>query len=170
LLVGIHILATMSNPRPIHNLNRDLRQSPDDAEPSFSYEDSAFLLRGEEHVEAEFHRRLQRPRGGGGGSGEGGSGSFWRTSEAPVPQWPGVAAGGSAPIGIEKITTVKERKTSGGLLGAALQLHSQSDATSDRDSTFISPSNGRRNTSSVSSMLGEVETFNKSDLIQIDLL
>lgn len=64
----------MSKPRPIHNINRELRSQPDDAEPSFSYEQESFLMGAkEEDVEDEFHRRLQSSRRDSGGS-------FWRTN------------------------------------------------------------------------------------------
>ncbi len=98
-----------SKPRPVHTLSRDLRETPDEAEPSFSYEDTAFMGGLEDDVEDEFHRRLastgkQPPVVGGS--------SFWRTDMPTLPTQP---------------VTLKERKSSGGLLGAALQLQSQSD-------------------------------------------
>lgn len=48
----------MSKPRPIHTIHRDLQDTPDDAEPSFSYERQSFLATQEEDMEDEFHRRL----------------------------------------------------------------------------------------------------------------
>lgn len=106
-----------SKPRPIHSsatatsaVSRDLRETPDEAEPSYSYEDSAFMGGLEDDVEDEFHRRLaitsRQPAVVGGSS-------FWRTDVPTLPTQP---------------VTLKERKSSGGLLGAALQLHSQSDS------------------------------------------
>eukprot|EP00934_Nitzschia_sp_Nitz4_P003673 Nitzschia sp. Nitz4//scaffold115_size69933//47363//53133//NITZ4_006008-RA/size69933-snap-gene-0.86-mRNA-1//-1//CDS//3329533517//3663//frame0 len=180
-----------SKPRPIHTLPRDLRETPDEAEPSYSYEDHAFLSSSLDNVEDEFHRRLAgSTRGSNSGGGHGSSStsalppltglkstivssastgavpgggigatlaatgprkdknlpdsngppsngspngnskaaaadhkassgsttsSFWRTNlPAKLPQFP------SQPV------VLRERKSSGGLLGAALQLHSQS--------------------------------------------
>ena len=137
-----------SKPRPIHTLSREIRETPDQSEPSYSYEDKAFIGDLGDDVEDEFHRRLslsnhnkQRDSGGGGGIGGGGIGSssfipagggsiastsggssFWRTDSAPL-------ALPSRPV------TLKERKSSGGLLGAAMQLHSQSSTLSDDKST-----------------------------------
>lgn len=101
-----------SKPRPIQTVSRDLREIPDEAEPSYSYEDNAYLGGLEDDVEDEFHRRLavaSKPPSMVGGS------SFWRTDVPTLPTQP---------------VTLKERKSSGGLLGAALQLHSQSDTAS----------------------------------------
>ena len=135
-----------SKPRPIHTLSRDLRNTPDEAEPSYSYEDNAFLGGLEDDVEDEFHRRLastsKRDTSGGGGGGGisapvsvtgnlvgtggpasgGAGGSFWRTDMLV----------GTLPV---MPVTVKERKSSGGLLGAALQLHSQASNVSDAGSS-----------------------------------
>jgi hypothetical protein len=113
------------------------------------------MVQAEDGVEDEFHRRLASNSrresstsshtsgahaaagGAGGGSGAGGGGppgSFWRTD---TPNWQGPAfssmqikpnttrggGGGDAPV------TVNERNVSGGLLGAALQLHSQTESS-----------------------------------------
>jgi hypothetical protein len=120
-----------SKPRPIHTLTREIREIPDQSEPSYSYEDDAFGGDLVVDKEDEFHRRMavtnpKRDSAGGGGTGSGssvggsnvaGSGNFWRTDIAPTLP--------SKPV------TLKERKSSGGLLGAALQLHSQSSTISD---------------------------------------
>lgn len=64
----------MSRPRPIHQPPREIRSQPDEAEPSYSYEQESFLLGArEEAYEDDFHRRLQSTRRDTGGS-------FWRTS------------------------------------------------------------------------------------------
>lgn len=71
----------MSKPRPIHTLHRDLRQSPDEEEPSFSYEEHIFD--GYEDDEDKFHRRLQSTshrRDSNEQRGSGSTASFWRTS------------------------------------------------------------------------------------------
>ena len=139
-----------SKPRPIHTLSREIRETPDQSEPSYSYEDKAYIGDLGDDVEDEFHRRLnlsnhnkQRDSGGGGGisggaggigsssfttpgggsiSGASGGSSFWRTDITPL-------ALPSKPV------TLKERKSSGGLLGAAMQLHSQSSTVSEDKST-----------------------------------
>jgi hypothetical protein len=65
----------MSNPRPIHIPHRPINEKADEAEPTFSYEQDYFLMRKEDDVEDEFHRRLN--------SGKQGTGvSFWRTSSS----------------------------------------------------------------------------------------
>ena len=71
----------MSKPRPIHSAPRLLRETPDEAEPSYSYEAETFLGREEDDVEDEFHRRLASNRLAreGNGTTGGASGSFWRT-------------------------------------------------------------------------------------------
>lgn len=101
-----------SRPRPFPALSRDLRETPDEAEPSYSYEDTAFMGGVEDDEEDEFHRRLastskQPPVVGGS--------SFWRTDLPTLPSQP---------------VTLKGRKSSGGLLGAALHLQSQSESSS----------------------------------------
>jgi len=144
-----------SKPRPIHMLSRDIRQTPDQSEPSFSFEDRAFMAGQVGDVEDEFHRRLimnnqnkqqqqqqkhrdssiggdtnsnslpsGSPAAGGSilGSNSGAQGSFWRTDSVPL-EFP------SQPV------TLKERKTSGGLLGAAMQLHSLSSHMSEETSS-----------------------------------
>ena len=61
-----------SHPRPIHQPPREIRNAPDETEPSFSYEQESFLPKSEDEVEDEFHRRLTGTnfwRGGGGGEG-----------------------------------------------------------------------------------------------------
>jgi len=138
------VIMPNSKPRPIHTLSREIRETPDQSEPSYSYEDKAFIGDLGDDVEDEFHRRLslnnhnkQREGGGGAGGigsssfitagggsivGASGGSSFWRTDSAPL-------ALPSRPV------TLKERKSSGGLLGAAMQLHSQSSSISDDKST-----------------------------------
>jgi hypothetical protein len=69
----------MSKPRPIHSSPRVLRSTPDEAEPSFSYEQESFLGDKEVDVEDEFHRRLagsRRETAHSSGIGQ----SFWRNS------------------------------------------------------------------------------------------
>eukprot|EP00980_Cylindrotheca_fusiformis_P020082 scaffold7161_cov133-Cylindrotheca_fusiformis.AAC.5 len=48
----------MSKPRPIHTIHRVLSDTPDESEPSFSFERQSFLTTQEEDIEDEFHRRL----------------------------------------------------------------------------------------------------------------
>jgi hypothetical protein len=203
-----------SKPRPIHTPHSHFRDTPDESEPSYSYEETSFMAQKEDDVEDEFHRRLashhHHSSSGGGGGGNnnkrlsGGSsnnlsggtgpstrgssgsldinpatgrGSFWRTEAAPQWQPRGTptsnSAGGAAsgndnssatpstsssvkasqkqqsnkksggvmgrligsgrnnsggPAGgfpKNDLMPKRERKTSGGLLGAALQLQSQ---------------------------------------------
>jgi hypothetical protein len=47
-----------STPRPIHTLHKPLRETPDESEPSHSYEETSFLAQKEDDVEDEFHRRF----------------------------------------------------------------------------------------------------------------
>jgi Leucine-rich repeat (LRR) protein len=80
-----------SRPRPISNhlQHREIRSTPDEAEPSFSYEQESFLAQDRAHegaddVEDEFHRRLAQQQSGqrreSSGSHSGGGSSFWRSS------------------------------------------------------------------------------------------
>ena len=89
-----------SRPRPIHNNlhHREIRSTPDEAEPSFSYEQESFMAQDRAHegaddVEDEFHRRLAQQQSGqrreSSGSHSGGGGSFWRSSTSEsAPQGP----------------------------------------------------------------------------------
>lgn len=55
----------MSKPRPIHRIHREIRSTPDEAEPSFSYEreqETYLQNQKEADVEDEFHRRSSHPR------------------------------------------------------------------------------------------------------------
>ena len=61
-----------SRPRPIHQPPREIRSTPDETEPSYSYEQKSFLPKSEDEVEDEFHRRLNS------------RGSFWRDSSSAV--------------------------------------------------------------------------------------
>ena len=132
----------MSKPRPIHSAHRDIRSSPDEAEPSYSYEQELTLGRDQvDDVEDEFHRRLagnsssnnRRDSHGSsnsviGGTSSGlmaGAGSFWRTDAPGWQQGPSFSSMNMKPS--TDTVMVNERKSSGGLLGAALQLHSQSE-------------------------------------------
>jgi hypothetical protein len=45
-----------SKPRPIHQLHRELRSTPDEAEPSYSYEQESFMAQREDEHEDAFHR------------------------------------------------------------------------------------------------------------------
>ena len=138
----------MSKPRPIHTTihSRDLRLAPDESEPSYSYEQESFLPREEDDVEDEFHRRLagssrrsdsSAASGGGGGGSGGPPGSFWRTD---TPNWsnqgPSFSSVQIKPA--KDVVTVNERKSSGGLLGAALQLHSQSEISQEPAPSTVS--------------------------------
>lgn len=66
----------MSKPRPIHLIPRAIQAVPDEAEPSFSYEQESFLSTKEEDAEDEFHRRLAA----GSRREYSGGTSFWRTT------------------------------------------------------------------------------------------
>jgi hypothetical protein len=89
-----------SRPRPISNNlhHREIRSTPDDAEPSFSYEQESFMAQDRAHesaddVEDEFHRRLAQQQSGqrreSSGSHSGGGSSFWRSSTSEsAPQGP----------------------------------------------------------------------------------
>jgi hypothetical protein len=146
-----NFLDTMSNnPRPIHTIHRDLRETPDEAEPSFSYEQESFLGREEDDVEDEFHRRLasnSRAREGSGGisSGSGAGGSFWRTDATPNWGQQGPNFNSARIIPNKDGTAAKERKASGGLLGAALQLQSQFEPNKEAN-TAVSTYQGRPET------------------------
>ena len=112
----------MSKPRPIHHPHRELRTSPDEAEPLFSsYEDSPYL--GDD-VADDFHNRLAKSRRESSGTHSGGS--FWRTTENTSssaahergPSFSSVHMKGKEPSSARK---------SSGLLAQALQSHSGSD-------------------------------------------
>ncbi|KAG7343390.1 Miro domain containing protein [Nitzschia inconspicua] len=234
---------TSPQPRPIHSSHDQLRDTPDESEPSYSYEETSFLAQKEDDVEDEFHRRFMlssttnsssnnnnsyfsgRLGGGSTNSNIGlgvatrgstgsvdaynsqsatGRSSFWRTEA--TPQWQsrgGTTSSSSSSIGAKKRSSgpevvlsstsattdnnkrgpqkqtrkggggvmgrlvgsgrnissgfaatsaaaaagggfpardtgfpKRERKTSGGLLGAALQLHSQGkESFSDKSIT-----------------------------------
>ena len=110
----------MSKPRPFHTLPRDLRSTPDEKEPSHSYEQESFLGGKEVDVEDEFHRKLAAgPRREGGNS-------FWRTSTAgESSQTPSLM---SVSLRKEKTDSVKERTS---LLSGAMQQY-ESPGQSDR--------------------------------------
>lgn len=57
-----------SKPRPIHQPHREIRSTPDDTEPSFSYEQESFLPKSEEEIEDAFLAQLNSRS------------SFWRSS------------------------------------------------------------------------------------------
>lgn len=62
--------ATMtSKPRPIHQPPREIRSTPDDTEPSYSYEQESFLPKSEDEIEDQFFRRLNSRE------------NFWRSSD-----------------------------------------------------------------------------------------
>ena len=46
-----------SQSRPFHQPSREIRSTPDKREPSFSYERECFLLKSEDKIEDDFHRR-----------------------------------------------------------------------------------------------------------------
>ena len=120
-----------SRPRPIH-FPRALRSTPDEAEPSFSYEQESFLGGKEDLVEDEFHRRLagsRRETSGAGGPGSSGN-SFWRTSTdssatSQSPSFSSVTFKG-------KTDNVKDRKGSS-LLAAAIESGDSFSNGNDRD-------------------------------------
>lgn len=213
-----------TQPRPIHSSHNQIRDTPDETEPSYSYEETSFLAQKEDDVEDEFHRRFlastnhhpynSRLSGGsanslpGGGNSGGvngtaanstrgssgsmdvnpaaGRSSFWRTEA--TPQWQargtsntsggnGDKRGGSKGAAVASMQPAtnntkpsqksrkvggvmgrligggrntssgapaggfpkkdslpkRERKTSGGLLGAAMQLHSQGNKNAAND-------------------------------------
>lgn len=62
-----------SNPRPIHQPHREIRSTPDETEPSFSYEETSFLPKSEDEIEDAFHNRLNQRS------------SFWRSSNNSEP-------------------------------------------------------------------------------------
>lgn len=104
-----------SNSRPIHNLHREIRSTPDEAEPTFSFERESFLASPELEKEDEFLRRLQsnhkHTASGGGG------GSFWRSSSAESSQPVFSSAVQHSAVNIR--SEAKKNK-SAGLLSAAL--------------------------------------------------
>jgi hypothetical protein len=123
----------MSKPRPIHHIDRELCSQPDDAEPSFSYEQESFLVGAKgEDVEDEFHRRLQSSRRDSGGS-------FWRTNsnsgEFAGPSFSSMSMKQRQDSTGASTTSVNERKTSG-RLGVALQMQSP-EQTDSIVSTFM---------------------------------
>ena len=175
----------MTRPRPIHSIHREIQDTPDEAEPSFSYERRSFLASQEEDMEDEFHRRLanhtpsrhsqpntpsQMGRGGGGSSSSSGGGggkgieSFWRSR--------GTTSGPSISFsedethhrfqgdGEETRQTPKgqRRPSMGGGIGAALLLHPTT-------LTAASPSQARQSTSQPQSLEGHAQpspTFSTS--------
>lgn len=114
-----------SKPRPIHQLHRELRSQPDEAEPSLSYEQESFLMGREDDVEDEFHRRLQNTRRDSGGS-------FWRT-EFGGPSFSSM----SMKQRQDSTASISERRgTSSGRLAVALQM-----GTSEQNESTVSASN-----------------------------
>lgn len=111
-----------SKPRPIA-FPRDLRSTPDEAEPSYSYEES-LLGAAELDVEDEFHRRLAGHRQSSS------HGSFWRsTSDASQANGPSFSSVHINAISGSAVTSSKRK--SSGLLGAALQAETQVSTVSD---------------------------------------
>ena len=71
----------MSKPRPIP-ITRTLRSAPDEAEPSFSFEEESFLSNNRAlDFEDDFHRRLTST---GVRREESGGASFWRATSTGV--------------------------------------------------------------------------------------
>jgi len=66
-----------SRPRPIHQPPRELRSTPAETEPSYSYEQESFLPKSEDELEDEFYRRLNSSSSQKGNA-------FWRTSSDGV--------------------------------------------------------------------------------------
>jgi hypothetical protein len=57
-----------SRARPIHQLHRPLRDTPDEAEPSYSYEQESFLAQKEDDVEDAFFQKQKMNRRDSSGS------------------------------------------------------------------------------------------------------
>ena len=139
-----------SNARPIHNLHREIRSTPDDAEPTYSFERESFLASPELEKEDEFHRRLQasyKGTGGGGGGGTGapaigGGGSFWRSSSAESAQpvfTSAVQHNGTSIVRSGANSNEAKKNKSAGLLSAAL-LDGNNKNTNESCSTTVSAS------------------------------
>jgi hypothetical protein len=96
----------MSKPRPIP-LTRPLRSTPDEAEPSFSFEEESYLSNRAVDYEDDFHRRLTTTTSGARREESGGS-SFWRASSVnsvtATPSFNSVHLRGKSDV------NVKERK------------------------------------------------------------
>jgi len=123
----------MSDARPIHQIDPELCSQPDDAEPSFSYEQESFLVGAkEEDVEDEFHRRLQSSRRDSGGS-------FWRTSSSSAEFAGPNFSSMSMKQRQDSTTSVSERKTSG-RLGVALQMQTPEQNDSNKSAKKIKDS------------------------------
>jgi len=120
----------MSKARPIQS-SRALRSTPDEADPSFSYEQESFLGSKDVDVEDEFHRRLagsRRDTFGSHGNGTSGN-SFWRTtassntSTSSLPSFSSVNLKEKNGISIEKK----------GVLGTQLGVSERSNGIHARD-------------------------------------
>ena len=129
----------MSKPRPIHTMHRTLRETPDEAEPSSSYEQESFLGRAEDEMEDEFHRRLsssnnnsqrQSPTTGtsnnnnnnnNNNSSNNNTTTVMTTRRGTSPQQPLVPPGKQTSLRFQK----KRGTSGGGLLGTALQQQQQ---------------------------------------------
>ena len=131
----------MSKPRPIHRPHRELRSTPDDAEPSYSYEQESFLGGREIDVEDEFHRRLAAGsrRESAGSHGAASGNSFWRTSDSTISQTPNFSS-----MSLKAQTDTAVERKSVGLLGEAMR--SQAIADADRVPTTAG---GREHVSNV---------------------
>lgn len=103
-------------PRTILQLGREIRSEPDEMEPSRSYEDACYLSAvKEQDVEVEFLKKLPSSR-------RDSSGSFWRTpsNASAEPSFSSVS--------MKRNETLSDRRSHGGRLGAALQLHATEPA------------------------------------------
>lgn len=105
----------MSKPRPIP-FTRPLRSTPDEAEPSFSFEEESFLSNKALDFEDDFHRRLTSP---GVRREESGGASFWRASSSGVnnavstPSFNSVNLQGKSDISVnERKANVTQAQTS----------------------------------------------------------
>lgn len=97
-----------SKSRPIHNLHRPLVSTPDEAEPSYSYEQESFLGGREEDVEDDFYRRLGAGSRRESSGSQAGASSFWRSSKEADASERGPSFS-SVNMDDEQIVTVKER-------------------------------------------------------------
>lgn len=142
-----------SRPRPIHSLPREIRSSPDEAEPTCSFENESFLLASPElEKEDEFHRRLQISNYSKRNN-DGTGGSFWRSSSAESS----LPAFSSALHPAVRNSAEAKKNKSAGLLSAALegrkngnQQANDSNNADTQDGEQQSQNAYRRNESNVS--------------------
>lgn len=97
----------MSKPRPIH-VTRPLRSAPDEAEPSFSFEEESFLSNRAVDYEDDFHRRLTSS---GARREESGNNSFWRASSSGATSASASPSFSSVNLRGKSDVNTKERKS-----------------------------------------------------------